>query len=140
MRYDTNIQAERNTANLPSSENLPPVLPHELIKLPACQFTSIIIEHLDLLKQFWSEEMIDELERQHYRLLLEYQCDIALKSALDECDSITSFEIGWSIVEGKSLMFLETFVEELQWYFQILRLLSLTFQFLVGKRMNIENH
>ena len=61
MRYDTNIQAERNTANLPSSENLPPVLPHELIKLPACQFTSIIIEHLDLLKQFWSEEMIDTL-------------------------------------------------------------------------------
>ena len=135
----TDIQAERDSVNL-ASENLPPTLPHELIKLPTCEFTSIIFNHVDHLKQFWSEEMIDKLERQHYHLLLEYQLDIALKSALDECDSITSFEIGWSIVEGKSLMFLETFVEELQWYFQILRLLSLTFQFLVGRRMNIENH
>ena len=93
----TDIQAERDSVNL-ASENLPPTLPHELIKLPTCEFTSIIFNHVDHLKQFWSEEMIDKLERQHYHLLLEYQLDIALKSALDECDSIT---IGWSIVEGE---------------------------------------
>ena len=46
----------------------------------------------------------------------------------------------YRLLKGKSLMFLETFVEELQRYFQILRLLSPTFQFLVGRRMNIENH
>ena len=38
-----NIQAERNSDNLPSSENLPLVLLHELIKLPTRQFTSIIV-------------------------------------------------------------------------------------------------
>ena len=47
-----NIQAEHNSDNLLSSENLPPVLPHELVKLPTRQFTSIVIEHLDRLKQF----------------------------------------------------------------------------------------
>ena len=87
------IQAECDSANL-ASENLPPTLPHKLIKLPTCEFTSIIVNHVEHFKKFWSEEMIDELERQHYRLLLEYQRDIALKSALDKCDSITSFEIG----------------------------------------------
>ena len=54
----TDIQAELNSANL-ASENLPPTLSHELIKL---EFTFIIFNHVD---QFWSEEMIDELECQH---------------------------------------------------------------------------
>ena len=47
-----NIQAEHNSDNLPLLDNLPPVLPHELVKLPICQFTFIVIERLDRLKQF----------------------------------------------------------------------------------------
>ena len=60
-----NIQAERNSNNLPLSENLLPVLPHELIKLSIRRFTTIVVEHLD---QFWGEQTIDTLERQHQYL------------------------------------------------------------------------
>ena len=104
-----NIQAERNSDNLPSSDNLPPVLPHELVKLPTRQFTSIVVEHLDQLKQFWGEEAVDTLERQHQYLLIEYQRDTTLQSALDNCDGHTSFETGWSIVDTKKFNVLRDF-------------------------------
>ena len=98
-----NIQAERN------SDNLPPVLPHELVKLPTRQFTSIVVEHLDRLKQFWGEEAVDTLERQHQYLLIEYQRDTTLQSAFDNCDGHTSFETGWSIVDTKKFNVLRDF-------------------------------
>jgi hypothetical protein len=104
-----NIQAERNSDNLPSSDNLPPVLPHKLVKLPTRQFTSIVVEHLDRLKQFWGEEAVDTLERQHQYLLIEYQRDTTLQSALDNCNGHTSFETGWSIVDTKKFNVLRDF-------------------------------
>ena len=65
---------------------------------------SIVVEHLNRLKQFWGEEMIDTVEHQHQCLLIEYQHDTILQSALDNCDGHTSFKSSWSIVD-KSLMF-----------------------------------
>jgi len=103
------IQAERDSTNLPSAEQFPPVLPHELIKLPTREFTSIVVQHLDRLKQFWSEKMIDILEREHQQLLIKYQRDTTLKSAIDNCDNSTSFEVAWSIVETKKLKVLRDF-------------------------------
>ena len=37
----TNIQVERDSSNLPAEDQVPPVLPHELIKLKGHDFTSI---------------------------------------------------------------------------------------------------
>ena len=98
-----NIQAERN------SDNLLPVLPHELVKLAIHQFTSIVVKHFDRLKQFWGEETIDTLERQHQCLLIEYQRDTILQSALDNCDGHTSFKTYWSIVDTKKFNVLRDF-------------------------------
>lgn len=94
-----NIQVERDSANL-SADNLSPVLPHQLIKLHRRDFTKIVFQHLDRLKYFWSDELIDKLELQHCQLLFAYQHEIGLQSALDNCNSNTSFKSGWSLVEG----------------------------------------
>ena len=104
----TDIQVERDSANL-SSETLPPVLPHELVKLRGLDFTAIVTKHLDRLKQFWNEELITKLEHQHHQLLLMYQHDAALKAVLDDCDGTVSFESGWSIVQGKKFDVLRDF-------------------------------
>ena len=66
-----NIQVERDGNNHPAEDQVPPVLPHELVKLKGRDFTCIVVKHLSRLKQFWSDEMIIEL--QHRELLLSYQ-------------------------------------------------------------------
>jgi hypothetical protein len=38
------MRAERNSSNRPSSENLPPVLPHELAELAPRRFNDILLE------------------------------------------------------------------------------------------------
>jgi len=42
-------------------------------------------------------------------LLIEYQRDTTLQSALDNCDGHTSFETGWSIVDTKKFNVLRDF-------------------------------
>jgi hypothetical protein len=103
-----NIQAERDSANKPA-DNLPPVLPHQLVKIRGRDFTNIVSDHLNHLKQFWDEELIDRLERQYRQLRVEYQNDVKLKSALDNCDGNTSFETGWSIIKGRDFDVLRDF-------------------------------
>jgi len=49
----TNIQVERDKSNLPAEDQVPPVLPHELVKL---------IKHLSRLKQFWTDDRISKRE------------------------------------------------------------------------------
>jgi len=93
-----NIQAERDSANL-SADNLSPVLPHQLVKIPGREFTKIVSVHVNRLK---GAELVDKLELQHCQLLFAYQHEPSLKSALNGCDGNTSFESGWSIVEGAS--------------------------------------
>ena len=57
---------------------------------------------MNYLKYVWTEELIDKLELQHRQLLVAYQHESSLKSALNECDGNTSFEYGWSIIKGAS--------------------------------------
>lgn len=70
------------------------------INLSGRAFGDILSEHLDHVQQFWSGDSIVKLERQHALLLIAYQHDPTLRSALDACDHNTSFESGWAIVEG----------------------------------------
>jgi hypothetical protein len=100
------IQAERNSKNDPA-EDLPPVLPHELVKLRTAHFGNIIVDrHLLQLRESWDEEMIAKIEQQHRQLCLAYKQEDALKSALDQCEAasnnaLVSFEAGWAIVQGR---------------------------------------
>ena len=95
----TNIQVKWDSNNHPAEDQVPPVLPHELVKLKGRDFTCIVVKHLSRLKQFWSDEMISKLELQHRELLLLYHHNAILRSEIDKCDHTTSFQSGWAIVE-----------------------------------------
>ena|SRR5256885_1692420 len=74
--------------------------PHDLTnlqKMRGREFGVILSAHVDRLQRFWGEESIANIEHQHKKLVLAYQNEPALKSALDKCDHETSFE---AIVEG----------------------------------------
>ena len=95
------IQAERDGRNN-AAEDLPPVLPHELVKLRTAEFGRTIVDpHLVQLRQSWDEETIAQIEEQHRLLYLAYRRDTTVKSALDNLgnDGITvSFEVSWALV------------------------------------------
>ena len=114
----TNIQVERDSINLPVEDQVPPVLPHELVKLKGRNFTSIVIKHLSCLKQFWTDERISKLELQHHELLLLYQHNPGIRSELDKCDIILHpFNLAKLFWRGsihriwRNLMFFRIFVE-----------------------------
>ena len=99
-----NIQAERNERNN-ADDDLPPVLPHELVKLSTSDFGKKIVDiHLQQLRHSWNERTIAEIEIQHRQLSIAYRQEPALKSALDKYSeevSIKSFDTAWAIVEGR---------------------------------------
>ena len=59
------IQAEQDSRNLPASD-LPPVLPHELVRLCPGEFgVRLIAKHLRQLQLTWTDEDIEQIERDH---------------------------------------------------------------------------
>jgi len=98
-----NIQAERNTQN-GADDDLPHVLPHELVKMSTGNFGKTIVDvHLRQLRHSWGEECISGIEREHRELVLAYRNEPALKSAIDAYArvDIKSFETAWEVVDGR---------------------------------------
>ena len=96
----TDIQAERDSKNLPA-DDIPPILPHELIKLRTGEFgINVLAKHLPQLKKSWSDEQIAQIERDHRELRATYYRDPLLQSAFANCDYKTTFRAGWNIVQG----------------------------------------
>jgi len=95
------IQAERDSENRPT-EDIPPVLPHELVKLRTGEFgINVLTRHLRQLRLTWTEDQIAQIERDHRELRETHQRDHLLQSRLKECDHNTTFKAGWAIVDGK---------------------------------------
>jgi hypothetical protein len=95
------IQAERDSVNHPT-DDMPPMLPHELVKLRTGEFgINILARHLPQLRLAWTEDQIAQIERDHRELREIYQRDHLLQSRLKECDHNTTFKAGWAIVDGK---------------------------------------
>src|SRR5579859_6710548 len=91
---------ERKSKNDPA-DDLPPTLPHELVKIPGSIFGDIVSLHAAQLQRFWSEESIASLAREHNALISAYQNEVILKATLDAFDHTTSFEDGWKVIEGR---------------------------------------
>ena len=96
------IQAECTSTNGPEElYTIPPVLPHQLVQLCGAAFTAIIVKHLPQLKHSWGMNQIADLETEFRELCLKYQSNPVFTKAIDACDSNTSFQQAWSIVEGQ---------------------------------------
>ena len=92
-----NVVAERD-ANNNIADELPPVMPHELVKLRGRDMAAIIVVQRERLQETFTAQRIDTIETDHQMLREAYNSDDNLRSAIDACDATTSFSDGWAIV------------------------------------------
>jgi hypothetical protein len=91
--------ADNNALANPSS--LPPVLPHDLIKLSAAKFIRRARRHTYRLQHHYSVDHIDVIADEHKLLLHAYRSEPILKQAIDGLDGRSSFKDGWSLIRSK---------------------------------------
>jgi hypothetical protein len=94
------IVAERDSLNI-ASHSLPPVVPHQLVKLRGLEFADVVLKQKDRLSARWSLQKIERIERDFEGLRGAYDREPLLKQVLDKCNSTTSFDKGWSYVSNR---------------------------------------
>jgi hypothetical protein len=94
------IVAERDSRN-DAADVMPPVLPHQLVKIGGRGFADIIRLQTERLSNFWSPQGIELIEQDFQDLRAAYDREPSLKQVMDQCDSKTSFEQGWSYVQER---------------------------------------
>ncbi|KAH6587745.1 hypothetical protein BASA50_011136 [Batrachochytrium salamandrivorans] len=95
------IRVERNSANEQAAANdqLPPVMPHELVKYKRSQFCATVCKHiLRLQAAKFTPQQIEDIEEEHGELIRCYHAEENLKLAIDACDHKTSFRDGWGLL------------------------------------------
>ena len=82
---------------------LPPILPHQILKLRRAEWTANIRKQIPRLDQAgWTEGEIGRLETQHTALLRRYNEDEVFKAAVavdDPTDARLDFEKAWKAVD-----------------------------------------
>ena len=84
-----------------AANEIPPILPHLLLKLRGKDFAEVLQKQKERLLKRWTEVEIDAIEREFQELKLAYQNEGPLKDALDNCDYKTSFQTGWNYVQNQ---------------------------------------
>ncbi len=87
-----------NNIALANPSSLPPVLPHDLIKLFAAKFIRRARRHTYRLQHHYSVDHIDVIADEHKLLLHAYRSEPVLKQAIDGLDGQSSFRDGWSLI------------------------------------------
>jgi hypothetical protein len=76
----------------PSS--IPPVLPHELVKLSVADFIQKIRQHAFQLEHCYSSAQIDLIADKHKALIHAHRRELVLKDDIDSFSSNSSFKDG----------------------------------------------
>ena len=96
----SSVVAERDSMN-DAGEALPPVLPHQLVKLRGSEFSQFLRNQNSRLKITFSTVKIDLIELDFQDLKDAYEGEEALKNVLLTCDHNTSFRQGWDYCQGR---------------------------------------
>ena len=91
------IVAERNEMNQPT-DNLPPVLPHDLLKLRPYEFAQLIALHQQRLIASFNEEEIIGINEEFKKMKDAYRREEGLKAVIDGFNHKTSFADGWKML------------------------------------------
>ena len=94
------IVCERDSRN-DAADFMPPVLPHQLVKLRGREFADVVRLQFDRLSARWSPQHIDIIELEFQDLCSAYEREPALKQVLNQCDEKTTFEQGWGYVQER---------------------------------------
>ena len=92
------LVASRDANNMPSEEQIPPVLPHQLVSLRPAAFAALANKHGGRLSLL-DENLIDNVEQDHRDLITASDNEPSLKVALRRCNNDTTFREGWAAVE-----------------------------------------
>ena len=94
------ICVERDSSNNPT-DSMPPVLPHQLVKIRGREFSNFVRLQMDRLLARWTPQKIELIEQNFQDLRAAYEREPALKQLLDNCDSKTTFEQGWGYIHDR---------------------------------------
>jgi len=134
-----NVQAARTSSNGPQNPyTIPPILPHQLVKLRPSEFTTIVVKHLRQLEHLWELDKITMLETQFRDLRVTYQHNDVFAKAINACNNNTSLEKACAVIEGEFDVLMDFAVELLQ-FFLIPPLWNQISQFWAGRKMNTES-
>jgi hypothetical protein len=84
-----------------ASHSLPPVVPHQLVKLRGLEFADVVLKQKDRLSACWSLQKIEQIERDIEGLRGASDREPLLKQVVDKCNSTASFNEGWSYVANR---------------------------------------
>jgi hypothetical protein len=84
-----------------AADFMPPALPHQLVKLRGQEFAEIVIKQKERLFVRGSPQTMECIERDFEGLRGAYYREPSLKQLLDQCRSTTTFDEGWSYVNGR---------------------------------------
>jgi hypothetical protein len=90
-----------NNNALANPSSLPPVLPHDLVKLSAAEFICRVRQHTYRLQHRYSVDHIDVIADKHKLLLHVYRSEPVLKQVIDGLDGQSSFRDGWSLIGSR---------------------------------------
>lgn len=88
------IVAERDGKNN-STNQLPPILPHQLVKLDMSEFIKIMKMYESRLKITKSEEEISKIDTQFAELKHQFKKDVEIKRQMESMENTISFEKAW---------------------------------------------
>lgn len=95
------VVAERDSSNESAADEIPPVLPHLLVKLRGRDFSQVLRIQRNRLLKTWSQVEINDIELEFQGLKMAYQNEEALKNVLNGCDHTTGFSEGWNYVQNR---------------------------------------
>ena len=99
------IMIHRKNDNTPQADpqrSLPPVLPHELVRVTAANFIRKARQQgTRLQKHFGVSSHLDIIADEHKALLAAYRHEEVLAICIDGCDANTSFECAWALLSGR---------------------------------------
>jgi hypothetical protein len=93
------IRAEHNSSNGPSSQKLPPVLPHELAELAPRRFNDILMKQSQRL--WCSGQSVNELEREFRSFKAAVHAECALSDTLNTNCATTGFEVARQLLGSR---------------------------------------
>ncbi|CAM6019032.1 unnamed protein product [Sphagnum balticum] len=98
----TTVQAERDSNNEAAMTKVSLVMHAQLVHMRLRDFIRNILDPRRAhLSRFWSPGEIEDVERDHMKLVKDYGIEIELKENIDAQDHRTMFNCAWDSMRGK---------------------------------------
>jgi hypothetical protein len=97
------IIAEEGSNDNPYDQ-LPPVLPHQLVKLNLRDFNNLMSQHLFRLEKRFSSSQIHQIGKEFVDLLRAHREERVFRENVDACDDNRSFSGGWRVAGSRFIL------------------------------------